>query len=360
MRDDRALPGGRQLKIIICLLYNIGGKIMIEGDNICGIYAIVNKVNNKKYIGSSKSIYYRWLQNHLPMLKRNSHFNRHLQSAWNKYGEKNFEIELLEKCKEKELLEKEGFWIEKKMSWKREFGYNLTRIMDNKQVLLDETKILLSESIKNSKIENYWTTGINGEIIKLFNEGMSKNAIAIKLNITRSDVYSCLEHNGLHKNEGKGNIIKLTEEVKNKIQLMRDEDKTWEEILNETGVSKTQVYRSKVAKRDGKYGGGKNIRKSYRTLTPEVKEKAIALRSQGKSWKEIGEIFGVSRQVFYWNGIAKNQPNMVRKTMTPEMMQEAIKLRSEGKLWKEIASILGVTTNTIRSHINEKLLPKEA
>jgi DNA invertase Pin-like site-specific DNA recombinase len=287
---------------------------------ICGIYAI--------------SVYYRWKQQHYPTLNINKHYNNHLQHAWNKYSEENFEFLIIEECKEDILLKQEEYWIEHYKSWDRQYGYNLVRIINGKYHFVD------------------WTTGIYEEILSLYEQGMSKNKIAKQLNVSRNRVYSCLEHNNLHKNEGKGNIIKLTEEVKSKIQSMRDEGKTWEEVLNKTGVSKTQVYRSRAAKK-GKYGGGKNIRKSYRTLTPEVKEKAIELRSQGKSWKEIGKIFGVSRQVFYWNGVAQKQPNMVRKNMTPEMVQEATKLRLEGKLWREISSILGVTTNTIRSHINE-------
>lgn len=54
-----------------------------------GIYAIVNKVSNKTYIGSSINIEKRW-NTHLRNLRKNTHHNKFLQRAFNKYGEINF------------------------------------------------------------------------------------------------------------------------------------------------------------------------------------------------------------------------------------------------------------------------------
>lgn len=50
-----------------------------------GIYQISNKINNKKYIGSSKSIEERWSL-HKRKLNNNTHFNSHLQRSYNKNG----------------------------------------------------------------------------------------------------------------------------------------------------------------------------------------------------------------------------------------------------------------------------------
>jgi hypothetical protein len=47
---------------------------------ISGIYKIINKINNKYYVGSSK------------------HINPHLQNAWNKYGQNNFDFVITEEC----------------------------------------------------------------------------------------------------------------------------------------------------------------------------------------------------------------------------------------------------------------------
>jgi group I intron endonuclease len=70
---------------------------------ISGIYKIVNKINGKYYIGSSKNIYKRW-SNHKLLLKQNIHPNKHFQSAWNQYGRDNFEFNIIEKIDESQLL----------------------------------------------------------------------------------------------------------------------------------------------------------------------------------------------------------------------------------------------------------------
>lgn len=50
-----------------------------------GIYMIVNKVNGKRYVGSSRNCHRRKSE-HLSRLRRNAHINSKLQAAWNKYG----------------------------------------------------------------------------------------------------------------------------------------------------------------------------------------------------------------------------------------------------------------------------------
>ena len=78
---------------------------------ISGIYCIINIKNSKKYIGSSKNIRQR-LWSHRAELRHNKHENSHLQNAWNKYGEHNFDYYILEKCEESLLLEKEQLYID--------------------------------------------------------------------------------------------------------------------------------------------------------------------------------------------------------------------------------------------------------
>lgn len=61
--------------------------------NKAGIYKIINKANGKVYYGSSENIGMRWTR-HKSDLNNNNHGNHHLQKAWNKYGEKWFNIEI--------------------------------------------------------------------------------------------------------------------------------------------------------------------------------------------------------------------------------------------------------------------------
>ena len=87
-----------------------------------GVYSITNLINNKKYIGQSKTISQR-IRQHKPNLDTNTHHNRYLQRAWNKYGKGNFTFNVLCECSEKELNNKEIYFINFYDSI--ENGYNL-------------------------------------------------------------------------------------------------------------------------------------------------------------------------------------------------------------------------------------------
>lgn len=89
-----------------------------------GIYCITNLNNNKRYIGQTYDLKYRWMR-YKSDLNCGSHHNKHLQSAWNKYGEENFIFEELEYCSLEQLDEREIYWIGYYNSQNQEFGYNL-------------------------------------------------------------------------------------------------------------------------------------------------------------------------------------------------------------------------------------------
>ena len=59
-----------------------------------GIYQIRNIINGHIYIGSTIDIQKRW-SSHVRLLNNNTHHSRHLQNAWNKYGEQAFEFSVL-------------------------------------------------------------------------------------------------------------------------------------------------------------------------------------------------------------------------------------------------------------------------
>lgn len=95
-------------------------------NNIIGIYRITNKENGKVYIGSSVDIHLRWLQ-HKSQLKKNKHHSRHLQNAWNKYGEDNFRFDIVELIDDIDLLlSAEQKWINKTKSYDYHYGYNMS------------------------------------------------------------------------------------------------------------------------------------------------------------------------------------------------------------------------------------------
>ena len=77
-----------------------------------GIYRIVNQVNGKVYIGSTQNQFHKRWYEHRHSLKTNTHCNKHLQSAWNLYGEQNFLFEAIEECSKEHVLVREQFYLE--------------------------------------------------------------------------------------------------------------------------------------------------------------------------------------------------------------------------------------------------------
>lgn len=93
------------------------------------IYKIRNKTNNKFYLGSSKNLANRWRE-HKRDLRNNKHHSPRLQHAWNKYGPENFVFEVIEElsqdCLDKQLLEREQYWLKTLNPLDESIGYNIS------------------------------------------------------------------------------------------------------------------------------------------------------------------------------------------------------------------------------------------
>lgn len=78
----------------------------------CGIYLLYNRINGKRYIGSSINLPSR-KRTHLYELRHNKHKNQDLQLEFNSYGEDAFDFVLLFPVKNKEdLLDIEQQWLD--------------------------------------------------------------------------------------------------------------------------------------------------------------------------------------------------------------------------------------------------------
>ncbi len=112
----------------------------------CGVYCIRNKVNGKRYLGSSVNCYHRIKSQHLDKLRRGTHNNPHLQSSFKKYTENAFEYFIVELCKEKDMLIREQWHMDNSKCLDRRFGYNINTKAE-KTILTDEQceKIRLSK-----------------------------------------------------------------------------------------------------------------------------------------------------------------------------------------------------------------------
>lgn len=83
-----------------------------DGMKTSGIYCITNIENGNKYIGSGVDVFNRW-SSHQSKLRLNKHFNKHLQRAWNHYGEGAFSFSVVCFCAVDELITKEQEALDK-------------------------------------------------------------------------------------------------------------------------------------------------------------------------------------------------------------------------------------------------------
>lgn len=87
------------------------------------IYKIINVINNKFYVGSAVNFEKRKAR-HLWRLRRGDHANKHLQAAWQKYGDKAFFFAVVEVVPESaDLLAAENVWLKQHVG--KDYCYNL-------------------------------------------------------------------------------------------------------------------------------------------------------------------------------------------------------------------------------------------
>ena len=76
-----------------------------------GVYAIVNRENEKMYIGSTSYFTKRWAT-HRRLLSRSQHHSPILQASYNKHGKEAFSLEIVEYVDDRsKLIEREQIWL---------------------------------------------------------------------------------------------------------------------------------------------------------------------------------------------------------------------------------------------------------
>jgi len=155
-----------------------------------GTYFIKNLLNNKFYVGHSVNINQRF-NSHKSALRKNKHHNKHLQRAWNKYGENNFEFEIYKICNtEIESIEIEQYYIDNykdmlyNISKKAKDGGDLLSYHPNKKLIIEKGLETRKENMsKMSKEELSNTYGRKGEDNGMYgrhHSEKSKNKISQK------------------------------------------------------------------------------------------------------------------------------------------------------------------------------------
>jgi len=182
----------------------------------CGIYIIENKINNKKYVGSSIDIKVR-LMKHKYSLRRKYHDNNYLQNSYNKHGEDNFSFKILKICTEKDLIDRENYYINLYESNDLSKGYNLATVNEfrrnnyNKEVKIKNSKHNLKI---NGNFTNFKCINLKNNYEQKF-DNLVDAAIYIKensysngkLKYIRQKLSECLRGNKVN-NGSKGAIRK--------------------------------------------------------------------------------------------------------------------------------------------------------
>lgn len=119
-----------------------------------GVYEIFCLKTGKNYVGSTSVSFKKRLEEHNKHLKNNKHVNIHLQRAYNKYKDKNFEMRILEVCSKEEIIEREQFWIDTFQATK--YGYNICPIATSRLGVIasKETREKIKNTTKNRDFSN--------------------------------------------------------------------------------------------------------------------------------------------------------------------------------------------------------------
>jgi len=182
---------------------------------VSGIYRIINKINNKSYVGSSTDIQDRWWK-HRKMLKNNNHSNPHLQASYNKYSSVVFDFEILQSmpgATTKELQEKELSWMLFLNVHNNKNGYNINGVEGYKIGFkhTEETKKKISESVKNRTYTEEQLENLRNNLSKIINNPETKR----KISESKKGKLLTKEHKRKISESKKGKL--LTEEHKRKV-----------------------------------------------------------------------------------------------------------------------------------------------
>lgn len=159
------------------------------------IYGIINKINNKIYIGQTKQGYRKRFIQHLCPKDASIALN----NAIKKYGKENFECELLDIANNQEEANiKEKMWIKLLKTYKKENGYNLS--MGGQFGNFNKETLEKMSDLKKGKLNSFYGKKHNElskekmSIWKKENYKLSKHPGAKKIKcIELNKIYNCVK-----------------------------------------------------------------------------------------------------------------------------------------------------------------------
>lgn len=131
-------------------------------NQLSSIYRILNKINGNCYIGSSLNVEKRY-KHHLSTLRHNSSRCSILQKAFNKYGEDNFEFQVILCCKPEYRL-----YYEQQLIRELNSQYNVfTNVSDSplrQFTFTEQSKLKMSIAHKGKNYQNSINTTYHWQI----------------------------------------------------------------------------------------------------------------------------------------------------------------------------------------------------
>ena len=197
---------------------------------IQGIYKIINKINNKIYIGQSINLIERFKQHRRSL---NKYFKYPLYNAFRKYGIENFEFSIIEEVINiRDLDAREQYWLDHYQSYLPEKGYNLSPTASSTKGY----KSTLETREKMSLVRKGKPSGFKGK--KHSKETKRKLSVFKKEHIVTKETRQKIAKSHKGKNH--------TEQTRNKI------------ALTQTGKHHTEKTKEKISlymtgKKRGKY-----------------------------------------------------------------------------------------------------------
>ena len=227
-------------------------------NKICGIYMIINDINDKIYIGQSKDIVMRWYAHRSKgkstTSSMKSEYYSELHSDMRKFGVEHFYLEIIEECAETLLDEREKYWIQAFNSYYDGYNGNLGGNFGNVSLcgelngraLLTEEDVICIREMYNDHVPFR-------EVYPLFEDRIS--------------------HRGLQK-------IWYFE--------------TWKHILPEYNTPENKLWHKTKAKglspEQARTNGAKGVRRNF---SFEQVEKAREMYKNGATPKEIQELLNL-------------------------------------------------------------------
>tara|TARA_B100001250_G_scaffold336005_1_gene302379 strand:- start:360 stop:1214 length:855 start_codon:yes stop_codon:yes gene_type:complete len=134
------------------------------------IYLIENGINGHKYVGQTMRSLKTRLQMHWSESKRDSAKHRPLYRAFKKHGIGNFKVKILERCDQKELNEREVYWIDFFNTFKDPHGYNCTEGGEGGEIS-DEVKERIAQKMREIPRGEKWEKSMSKSLKAKFDRG---------------------------------------------------------------------------------------------------------------------------------------------------------------------------------------------